>query len=157
MRIAIFAAFLLVALGYAAWRGGAPERTMVGIAVTIVIWDRMLVTFGTVVYHSVDVGYLALDIFGASSTFILAMVAHRFWPMIAAPLHSLPLLAHFSRAVDVQMDPVAYLTMQVATSWVLPPLLIAATWRHQKRLTKNGSDPAWRSSSKLSRQRTATS
>ena len=151
MRIAIFAAFLLIALVYAAWRGGGPERNMVGIAVIIVIWDRLLVAFGTVVYQSLDIGYLALDFFGAIATFILAMIAYRFWPLIAAILHALPLLAHFSRVVDVAMNPMVYLTMQVASSWCLPPLLIAATWRHQMRLKRDGSDPSWRSSSRPSR------
>lgn len=155
MRIAIFVAFLLVALVYAIWKGGGPERTMVGIAVTIVIWDRLLVTFGTVVYQSLDLGYLALDLFGAIATIVLALTAYRFWPMIAAVLHTLPLLAHFSRAVDVSMNPVAYLTMQVASSWCLPPLLIIATWQHRQRLKQNGSDPSWRNSSALSHPKNA--
>src|SRR3546814_16343902 len=65
---------------------------------------------------------------------MLAMTAHRFWPMVAAVLQNLPLLAHFSRLADVGMHPIASLTMQVAASWLLPPLLAAATWRHQTRL-----------------------
>ena len=36
MRIAIFVTLLLVALAYAAWKGGGPERAMVGIAIVIV-------------------------------------------------------------------------------------------------------------------------
>lgn len=155
MRIALFVSFLAAALGYAAWRGGGPERAMVGIALTIVIWDRLLAAFGSVVYHSLDLGYLALDLFGAAATIALALVAHRFWPMIAAVLHILPLLAHFSRAVDVAMNPVVYLTMQVASSWLLPPLLIVATWRHQARLKANGNDPSWRNFSRRSDARTA--
>ena len=147
MRTAIFAAFLLIALAYAARRGGGPERAMVAIAVIIVIWDRLMVSAGTFVYHSLDVGYLALDLFGSFATIALAMTAYRFWPMVAAVLHTLPLLAHFSRIVDVSMNPVVYLTMQVASSWCLPPLLIAATWRHQQRLKSLGSDPSWRGSS----------
>src|SRR3546814_12951376 len=67
---------------------------------------------------------------------MLAMTAHRFWPMVAAVLQTLPLLAHFSRLADVGMHPIAYLTMQVAASWLLPPLLAAATWRHQTRLRR---------------------
>ncbi len=47
----------------------------------------------------------ALDLFGASATFVLAMTAYRFWPIVAAVLHALPLLAHVSRAVDVSMNP----------------------------------------------------
>jgi len=150
MRTALFAAFLLIALAYALWRGGGPERAMVAIAVTIVIWDRLLVTSGTFVYNSLDLGYLALDLFGSLATIALALTAYRFWPMIAAVLHTLPLLAHFSRAVDVSMHPAVYLTMQVASSWCLPPLLIAATWHHRQRLKRHGSDQSWRGSSQPS-------
>lgn len=152
MRIAFFAAFLLIALVYAAWRGGGPERSMAGIAVTIVVWDRLMVGFGTVVYQSLDMGYLALDLFGAVSTFILMMSAYRFWPIAAAVLHALPLLSHASRAIDISMSPMVYLTMQVASSWALPPLLIAATWMHQRRLKRDGNDPSWRGSSRPSSQ-----
>lgn len=150
MRIAIFATLLLVALVYAAWKGGGPERAMVGIAIVIVVWDRMLVAAGLVTYHGVDLGYLAQDMFGAASTVLLALCAYRFWPLLAAVLHTLPLLAHFARAVDVAVNPVVYLTMQVAASWCVPPLLIAATWRHQQRLKHSGSYPSWRSWSRSS-------
>ena len=36
MRTALFLAFLLAALGYAAWRGGGPERAMAAIALGLV-------------------------------------------------------------------------------------------------------------------------
>ncbi|WP_263588883.1 hypothetical protein [Sphingopyxis sp. GC21] len=143
MRIAIFIALLLVALGYAAWKGGGPERVMVVIALTMVALDFLLSALGLADYGNLDREYLALDLMGAAATVTLALVAHRFWPMVAAVLHVLPLLGHISRALDVTMNPIAYLTMQVASSWLLPPLLLVATWRHQQRLRRNGSDPSW--------------
>ena len=143
MRIAIFIALLLVALGYAAWKGGGPERVMVVIALTMVALDFLLSALGLADYRNLDREYLALDLMGAAATVTLALVAHRFWPMVAAVLHVLPLLGHISRALDVTMNPIAYLTMQVASSWLLPPLLVVATWRHQQRLHRNGSDPSW--------------
>src|SRR3546814_14691634 len=63
-------------------------------------------------FASVDTAHLALDLIAALLTFMLAMTAHRFWPMVAAVLQTLPLLAHFSRLADVGMHPIAYLTMQ---------------------------------------------
>ena len=143
MRIAIFLALMLLALGYAAWKGGAPERVMVGIALTMILLDSLFLSNDVAEYQSIDWAYLTLDLIGVTATVILALLAHRFWPLIAAVLHMLPLLAHISRALDVSMNPVAYLTMQVASSWLLPPLLILGTWRHQQRLRHNGSDPSW--------------
>jgi len=157
MRIAIFIALLLVALGYAAWKGGAPERVMVGIALMMVTLDRLLLSQGSVEYHTLDWEYLALDLIGATATISLALFAHRFWPMVVAVLHILPLLAHLSRVLNVTMDPIAYLTMQVASSWLLPPILVLATWRHQQRLRRSGSDPSWHISWKPSSQLTASS
>ncbi len=157
MRIAIFIALLLVALGYAAWKGGAPERVMVGIALTMVTLDRLLLSQGEVEYHTIDREYLVLDLIGATATIALALFAHRFWPMVMAVLHILPLLAHLSRALNVTMDPIAYLTMQVASSWLLPPILILATWRHQQRLRRNDSDLSWHISWRPSSRLTASS
>lgn len=143
MRIILFLAFLLVALAYAARRGGAPERVMAAIALTMVVADAVLHRFVPIEFATLDTGHLAIDLFGASSTVLLALCAHRFWPMFAAVLHLLPLLAHSSRLLDVTLHPAAYLTMQVAASWLVPPLLILATWRHQRRLRQGGSDRSW--------------
>lgn len=143
MRILLFLAILLVALGYAVWRGGAPERAMVAIALAMVGGDALLHYFSPANFISLDFGHLALDLFGASSTVLLALCAYRFWPLCAAALHILPLLAHTSRSLDVTLHPAAYLTMQVAASWLVPPLLIFATWRHRRRLGRTGSDRPW--------------
>ncbi len=144
----LFLAFLLVALGYAAWRGGGPERAMAAIALTMVGADGLLHQFVAAEFMALDTGHLAIDLFGASSTIWLALCAHRFWPMCAAVLHFLPLLAHTSRLLDVTLHPAAYLTMQVAASWMIPPLLIIATWRHRARLERSGSDRSWQNSSR---------
>ena len=146
MRIALFLAFLLVALGYAAWRGGAPERVMAAIALAIVTADGLLHLLMPVQLAALDAGHLTIDLFGAASTTLLALCAYRFWPMCAAVLHILPILGHTSRLLDVTLHPAAYLMMQVAASWLVPPLLILATWRHQRRLRRYGSDRAWHSS-----------
>ncbi|HET6523574.1 hypothetical protein [Sphingopyxis sp.] len=145
MRVAVFILLLAVALGYSVWRGGGPERTMAGIAFGMVASDQLLHLFVPPDYLSTDLGHLAIDLAGASATFTLALFAYRFWPMFAAVLHILPLLAHTSRTLDVSMDPAAYMIMQVAPSWAVPLLLIAATWQHRTRLGRSGSDPSWRS------------
>src|SRR3546814_16991715 len=63
--------------------------------------------------------------------------------LFRSALHFLPLLAHTSRMLDMTLHPAAYLTMQVAASWLVPPLLILATWRHQRRLRQRGNEPSW--------------
>jgi hypothetical protein len=139
----LFLAFLLVATGYAAWRGGGPERTMAAIALTMVGADHLLHVFVPPEFASLDTGHLAIDLFGAAATIALALFAYRFWPMCIAVLHMLPLLAHTSRMLDARMQPAVYLTMQVATSWPVPLILVLATWRHRQRLAHGKSEPSW--------------
>ncbi|GGB55915.1 hypothetical protein GCM10010833_08280 [Blastomonas aquatica] len=143
MRIAVFLALLLIAAGYAVWRGGGPERVMAVIASLMVMMDVAVHHVVPPAYASLDTGHLIIDLFGAVTTTALALKAHRFWPMGMAVLHILPLLAHSSRALDLAMHPAAYLVMQVAPSWLVAPVLIGATWHHHRRLEESGSDPSW--------------
>lgn len=155
MRIALFLAFLAIAVGYAAWKGGGPERVMAAIAVAMVGSDQLLHLFAPPSFATLDTGHLVIDLFGAASTVTLAMFAHRFWPMCIAVLHLVPLLAHSSRLIDMALHPAAYLAMQVATSWPVPAILILATWRHQHRLARGENEPSWQISSRPSIRATA--
>ncbi|MGH6696313.1 MAG: hypothetical protein ACREBX_13610 [Sphingopyxis sp.] len=143
LRIAFFVTILLVALVYAVRKGGGPERAMAAVLVAMLLTDQALHLFVPVQYLAVDTGHLLIDILAAVATLAIALLAHRFWPMIAAALQFLPLLAHSTRAIEIDLHSAAYLTMQVAGSWPLAPLLVVATWRHQQRLARNGSDPSW--------------
>jgi hypothetical protein len=143
LRIAFFVTILLVALAYAMRRGGGPERAMALVLLAMLLTDQLLHLFVPVQYFAVDTGHLLIDLTAAAATLAIALMAHRFWPMIAAALQFLPLLAHSTRAIEMNLHSAAYLTMQVAGSWPLVPLLAMATWRHQRRLAQNGSDPSW--------------
>ncbi len=116
---------------------------MAMILIAMLIADQLLHLFVPPRFNGVDMGHLAIDLVAAAATFAVAMTAHRFWPMPAAVLQALPLMAHIGKAIELSVHPVAYLIMQVAASWLLPPLLALATWRHQKRLIINGTDRSW--------------
>lgn len=146
VRIAIFVTILLAALVYALRKGGGPERAMALILIAMATADQVLHLFIPPRFTSVDAGHLAIDLAAAAASVTLALAAHRFWPMLAAVLQLLPLMAHVGKAAAMSVHPAAYLTMQVSASWLLPPLLVFATWRHQKRLRTNGSDPSWHGS-----------
>lgn len=156
IRIAIFVTLLLLALIYAVRKGGGPEKAMALILMAMLAADPILHLFVRARFEAVDTGHLAIDLAAAAATIMLALTAHRFWPMIAAVLQLLPLMAHVGKAMDVSVHPVAYLTMQVAASWLLPPLLALATWQHRKRLVASGSDRSWQGWSRQSSPNTAT-
>ncbi len=143
VRIAIFLILLVAALAYALRKGGGPERAMAGILIGMAASDQILHLFVPPRLAAVDTGHLAIDLAAAGMTVGLALVAHRFWPMIAAVLQMLPLMAHVGKAADLTVHPIAYQTMQVGASWLLPPLLFLATWRHATRHRLEGNDPSW--------------
>lgn len=156
LRIACFLTLLFLATFHALRKGGGPERAMALILIAMVAADQMLHLIVPVTFTTLDKGHLAIDLAAAAATLALALAAHRFWPLAAAALQILPLLAHFSRAIDVALHPIAYLTMQVSASWLLPPLLMFATWRHGRRLQACGSDRSWRGSWRSSSPRMPT-
>lgn len=146
LRIACFLTLLFLAVFYALRKGGGPERAMAFILLAMLAADQLLHLVAPARLTTLDIGHLAIDLAAAAATLALALTAHRFWPLGAAALQFLPLLAHFSRAADISVHPIAYLTMQVFASWLLPPLLALGTWRHRKRLRVCGSDRSWHAS-----------
>lgn len=143
VRVTIMFVLLGAALGYAFWRGGGPERAIAGLWLAMTSIDPALHYVAPLDYQVVDLGHLAIDVTGSVGSFLIALYAYRYWPMIVAPLQFLPLLAHMSRAVELDMHPVAYLIMQVASYWPLAPILIAGTWRHHRRVKSLGGEPDW--------------
>lgn len=146
IRIAIFMTLLIAVAAFALRKGGGPERAMAIILIAMACADQALHLFVPPRFASIDTGHLVIDLAAAASTTVLALVAHRFWPMLAAVFQILPLAAHVGKAADMSVHPVAYQTMQVAASWPLLLLLALATWRHLSRLRATGSDPSWHAS-----------
>lgn len=143
LRVIILLALLGAALGYALWRGGAPERAMAILWLCLLVADPILHFLAPLQYHVVDAGHLIIDLTGFAVATAIALTAYRFWPLLVAVLQFLPLLAHVSRAVDIGMHPGSYMIMQVASYWPLAPLLVAGTWAHHRRLLHHGHDPSW--------------
>src|SRR3546814_20494883 len=100
-RIVIFLILLLMALGYAFWQGGGPERCMAAIMLSLLVFDQALHLIIPAQFASLDAGHLLIDVFAALTTVSLALVAHRFWPMIAPVFPMLPLPPHFPRVAPL--------------------------------------------------------
>lgn len=143
LRVIILIALLAAALGYAFWRGGGPERAIASLWLFLIVADPVLHHAVPLRYHMVDTGHLFIDLTGSLVALIIALAAYRFWPLIVAVLQFLPMLAHLARAVDIEMHPSAYLVMQVASYWLLAPILVLGTWSHYRRVQEFGTDPDW--------------
>src|SRR3546814_10727002 len=73
-RIVIFLILLLMALGYAFWKGGGPERCMAAIMLSMLVFDQALHLIIPAQFASLDAGHLLIDVFAAVTTVSLALV-----------------------------------------------------------------------------------
>ncbi len=141
--ILLYYSIWLAALGLAAWRGGAPERTGAGfVAATFLVQS---IAYGSVApkFWEVDAVALLADAIGFVAFGALALNAKRIWPLFAAGLHLISLSAHFARQVEDDMVALAYATMSAVPTGVALLLIIFGTLLHQRRLKKSGEDLPW--------------
>tara|TARA_R110000772_G_scaffold31902_1_gene78379 strand:+ start:1166 stop:1603 length:438 start_codon:yes stop_codon:yes gene_type:complete len=145
MRIALYISLLVSCTIYAAWRGGAPERTIAISYFATWILDSSVHFFTPAEYAEMDPGHLVIDLIIWIAFFVVAMRAKRFWPLCVVSLQTIALVAHLTKLMDVSIHPQAYLIMQVASSYPLLITLAIGTYCHQRRLKANGIDLSWRS------------
>ncbi|WP_294394475.1 hypothetical protein [uncultured Sphingomonas sp.] len=130
------------ACGYAAWRGGAPERIAAAailLAATGTRWADELVA----PYESVVGGVLLIDLVLLGILLWLALASTRFWPMLMTSMHMCGLLGHLSKPLGPEIIPKAYYASVAFWGFPVVLLLAVATWRHRRRLARYGVDYAW--------------
>lgn len=133
---------LFVGGGYAAVRGGAPERWGIGLFVMGAVLTNVTLAVAQAHYQRPVVGMMIVDVALAVAFTLLALKAQRFWPLWVA-----------AAQIDmVAADVVIYSSETTAWAyaialWALsipPPVLIGlGAWRHRRRLNRFGSDPSW--------------
>lgn len=138
-----FATILILSVGVAFARGGAPERwgavviaTMTAIQVTSVFFEHQK-------FHSVDVTSVVVDTIGVVGFGAIALYARRAWPIWATALQILSLSSHFARQVDAGVSPMVYGLMKSSPTFFVLIALLVATMTHRRRLRAYGNDPGW--------------
>ena len=142
----IFLILSFTAYGYAAVRGGAPERIAAAAMFSAVIatWTlSYLGPRGPGAYASVEVGVALTDftLFGIMVT--VAMLSARFWPMLMASILGCGLFGHLTKPLGPDILPKAYYATVALWSYPTLLLLVIATWRHSSRLKRYGIDYPW--------------
>ncbi len=139
----VFFLLLIVSIGLALWKGGAPERwgavvilTMVGIAAVA----EVILPSG---FRRVDPFSLLTDLVGTLGFGWLALQALRIWPLWATSLQLLSLSAHFARWADLGIPPLVYAVMRGTPTGFALLALILGTILHLRRLRRDGSDRSW--------------
>lgn len=141
-QIAFFL-LLAVAVPFALWKGGAPERT--GAAIILLMWflQASAEHFLPSGFRTVDPVSLLTDLVGFLGFGFLALQARRIWPLWAAALQILSLSAHFARWADIHVPPLVYAVMRGAPTFGAMIAILAGTALHLLRLRRRGCDPSW--------------
>ena len=139
-NMVVYTSLLLLCWAYALGRGGAPERlgaTILAIAsfLTAIAWRGS--------FRSVEVGVVLIDILCSLAFIALALRADRFWPLWLAALQVGGTAGHAVKLIDPSIIPRAYAFMLAAWAYPMLVLLVAGTWRHQRRLARFGFDKSW--------------
>ena len=130
---------------YALLKGGLPERIgttilAVGSTITMAAISNRTIRFG-----SIELGVVLVDVAGMVAFILLALRADRFWPLWVTALQIIAVGGHAIKAADPGTIPKAYAFAMAFWSYPMLALLALGTWRHQRRLARNGADPSWSS------------
>lgn len=134
---------LLLVCIYAMRKGGGPERTVAAMLLAAALATLAVRSDFAERYHSVSSAVLIIDIILFGGLTIVATKANRQWPIILASLQGVTLLGHLGKALNPELWRLGYAVMIAAP--VLPGIVVLAlgTWRHRRRLAKNGVDASW--------------
>ena len=125
---------LILTCGYASYRGGRHERLVALICIVATIATITVNSPLNRMYANVEQGALLVDLAVLAAFVAVALVSDRFWPLWVAGLQLTTSFAHFLKAVDPHLVPLAY--GAAVRFWGYPILIIlfVGAWRHQRRL-----------------------
>jgi hypothetical protein len=144
-----FNLFLIATCGYAISRGGPPER-WAGVALLVAAACTILVHMPRTDTHfrSLEAGLIVIDGALLAALAAIAIRANRYWPLWMTAIHATAVAVHIAKAVNPSIVWPIYATAASVSSIPIQILLAWGTFRHRRRLERNGTDPPWRSSSR---------
>ena len=145
LRLILFNALLAGACGYALWRGRSDERLIATVCLVATLASITLAAPASQRYASVELGVLIVDVFTLGAFTYVALRSDRFWPLWISGLQLTTSVAHFLKAMQPELVPIAYAA--AGRLWSYPILLILAvgTWRCSRQLGLQPIDePAYR-------------
>ncbi|MBO0749447.1 MAG: hypothetical protein J2O44_03315 [Porphyrobacter sp.] len=142
-RIVVFYLVLILSVVSALWKGGKPERIGALIILAMAVLQFGFLAVVPRYYRTVDLVSVLVDTVGLVGFGALAVYAQRVWPIWAASLQLLSLTSHFSRGVDANVKPLAYVFMKSGPTFLVVIALLLGTIFHRRRLRAHGADRAW--------------
>ena len=124
---------LLAVTAYTFVKGRMDERLAAVICIAATIGTILVNSPLSVRFSSVEVGVLIVDVLAFGAFTAIALRTDRFWHLWVAGLQLTTTMAHFLKAVELDLMPQAYAA--AARLWVYPIFLIIVigTWRTSRR------------------------
>lgn len=134
LRFAFHVSFLLIAVAYAFWRGGRPEKQAAATLLAMLVFDRAYHALGAETgYFEVDVFHVFNDGWALLALLSIALTADRFWPLWIAALQVIAFCAHYVRIADLTVPPIVYAVMIRFPYWLQIAVLLFGTWNFARR------------------------
>lgn len=142
MLIPFLIGFTIV-VSYALWRGSAPERAgaLIFILMAVLQYGGRLVL--SRVFDTVDLLYLAADLFAFISFTLLALSANRIWPLFVAAAELLSCASHFGREISSKVEPLVYAVLTAGPTIVALAILLIGTLAHHSRTRRGVRLASW--------------
>jgi hypothetical protein len=139
----VFVSLLAAVCVYSWWKGGGPERIGAAIFAAGSALTHLLLAAPAVRWRSLEHGVLAVDTIGFLAFLLLALCAHRFWPLWVTGLLGVALVGHLAKLFSPGVIPWAYHVILSIWSYPILAIMVCGTWLHQRRVRKFGSDRSW--------------
>lgn len=138
----LFWTLLILTCGYAFYRGGRYERIVAAVCIIGSIATVAVNSPLSRMYMHVEGGALLVDIAVLAAFIAVALQSDRFWPLWVAGLQLTTSVAHFLKALDPNLIPLAY--GLAVRFWSYPILLIlfVGAWRSHQRRARSGESAA---------------
>ena len=135
----VFLALLIGACGYALWRGHRDERIAAAACLGATLATRLVISPISSRYAGIESGLLLVDLAMLATFVWIALRSDRFWPLWVAGLQLTMTMAHFLKAIELDLLPQAYAA--AAIFWSYPILLILGigTWRGHRRALRQAA------------------
>ncbi len=140
--IAVFSGLLILAAGYAQWRGGAPEK-LAAAAMFGAMLATLWVGSRAPSFKGTQWELLVVDFGLFMALCLLANFADRFWPMWLAAFQLVAVAAHGASAYNPGILPVAYWWIVGKISYPMIAILVIGTLRHDRRKRLGGPEFGW--------------
>jgi hypothetical protein len=129
-----------------AWRiGGEPEKRGSQILIFICLVGLFRRVFFGISTSQIDPIGLASDALSFIAFAAIAAFAWRFWPICAAALQLLAVMAHVVRGFRLEIDPAVYFVMRATPTFTLWLVVLIGALNHSRLKRVADNIPSWRS------------